>query len=253
LRPAPGGISNRWAEPAIALAGANSKSSPAQYNPDLTPAPSLLRPHCLAKERLRLWLPSIPCPLLDGNGIPVLLRDEDILRIRVVSAKAYADSTIGGYGAGLLVYHVYCDRKEIPEEQRAPVSDILLSGFIATLAGVYAGTTISNYVSAIRAWHLIHGLLWERNKAQIDALLKAAKNLTPETSKKPKRQPYTLNYIEKILAKLDQDDSADATVHACLTTNFWASARVGETTVPSLEGFDPALHISIENVKEVVD
>ncbi|KAH7903386.1 hypothetical protein BJ138DRAFT_993052, partial [Hygrophoropsis aurantiaca] len=28
-----------------------------QYKPHLTPNPSPLRPHCLAKDRLRLWLP----------------------------------------------------------------------------------------------------------------------------------------------------------------------------------------------------
>jgi hypothetical protein len=79
---------------------------------------------------------------------------------------------ISGYRAGPLLYHIYCDRKEIPEEQWAPISSILLFRFTANLAGTHAGTTVRNYVDGIRAWH---GVLWERNKAQSDAL-------PPETS-----------------------------------------------------------------------
>lgn len=148
-RPAPGGITDRWAEPNIPSAATNPSARPASYNPDLTPLPSPLRPHCLAKERLRLWLPANPQPHTDRSEALIPLTDEDIIRIRQVSAKAYADSTIGGYGAGLLVYHVYCDRKGIPEAQRAPVGDLVLSGFIATLAGVYSGKTIGNYVNGV--------------------------------------------------------------------------------------------------------
>jgi hypothetical protein len=71
------------------------------------------------------------------------------------------------------------NRKDVTEEQRSPCSDILLAGFISTLAGVYSWKTISNYVSGVRAWHIIHGVPWVRNKGEADALIKAAKRLTP--------------------------------------------------------------------------
>jgi len=239
--------------PPIPNPAADPNRHPAPYALSLTPAVSHLRPHCLAKERLRLWTPLNARNLLDTNGSPVNLPQEDLMRIRDVLAAAYADSTVGSYGSGLLVYHVYCDRKEIPEEQRSPVSNLLLSAFIATLCGAYAGGTIANYVNGVRAWHIIHGLPWQRNKAETDALIKATKKLTPPESKKEKRQAYTTEYISQILQQLDTNNPADAAVHACLTTTFWASARVGETTVKKLDGFDPAKHATIANVKRVVD
>ncbi|KAF8833915.1 hypothetical protein BDN67DRAFT_1017058 [Paxillus ammoniavirescens] len=33
-------------------------SKPRPYKPDLTPLPSILRPHCLARQRLLMWLPA---------------------------------------------------------------------------------------------------------------------------------------------------------------------------------------------------
>ena len=35
----------------------------------------------------------------------------------------------------------------------------------------------------------------------------------------------------------------DAAVAACLTTTFWSVARTGEFTVPSIEKFDPTIHV----------
>ena len=36
-------------------------STPAAYSANLTPQPSPLRPHCLSRERLRLWKPACSC------------------------------------------------------------------------------------------------------------------------------------------------------------------------------------------------
>ncbi|KAF9521252.1 hypothetical protein CPB83DRAFT_733815, partial [Crepidotus variabilis] len=55
----------------------------------------------------------------------------------------------------------FCDRKHLPEEQRAPVSQIVMASFIATIAGAYSGKSISNYVQGVRAWHILHGVEWK--------------------------------------------------------------------------------------------
>lgn len=159
-------------------------------------------------------------------------------------AQAYAESTAATYGTGLLAFHVFCDNKDIAEDQRAPASQLLLSNFIAALAGAYAGKTLSNYVYGVRAWHLIHGIVWAPNDAETISLLRAATKLTPEQSKRKPRVPFTVEYIETIRLHLNLLLPLDAAVYACLTTTFWACARLGETTVPNRKAFDPALHVS---------
>ncbi|KAG2029159.1 hypothetical protein BDR03DRAFT_1096313 [Suillus americanus] len=49
------------------------------------------------------------------------------------------------------------------------------------------------------------------------------------------------------------DNPLDASVFACLTTIFYATARVGEFTVPRLNAFDPKLHVSLDCVKDMRD
>ncbi|TFY50519.1 hypothetical protein EVJ58_g11016, partial [Rhodofomes roseus] len=78
-----------------------------------------------------------------------------------------------------------------PEEQRAPTSDVLLQTFVADLAGAYSADTIRNYVMGIRAWHILHGIPWTRDKEQLDTLLRGATKLAPSSSKRSPRQPYT--------------------------------------------------------------
>jgi hypothetical protein len=190
---------------------------PISYPKDLTPLPSSRRPHVLARDRLRLWLPLAPRNTLDGEGRPTNLTPNDLERIREVIEAAWADSTRETYGSGLLVYHVFCDKKGISEEQRAPASPILVASFIATLSGTYSGTAICNYVCGIRAWHILHGINWHMNTAEFEALLKAAEKSAPPSSKRKKRQPYTIDFLVSIRNHLNLADPAHAAVYTCLT------------------------------------
>jgi len=170
-----------------------------------------------------------------------------------VLANAYAESTLSTYNTGLLIYHVFCDRKGIAEEHRAPADKKLMASFIATIAGVYAGSSIANYVHGIHAWHTIHGVAWYMNKDELDHLLKSASGLAPPSSKKAKREPVLITHIEKIKQQLDLSKPLDAAVYACLTTAFWTTARIGEFTVPKLDAFQPQLHIKRSDVNVVTD
>ncbi|OAX36336.1 hypothetical protein K503DRAFT_772630 [Rhizopogon vinicolor AM-OR11-026] len=195
------------------------------YTHDLTPAPSILRPHCAAKDRLHLWIPTSSRSQRDAEGRIVPLTAADILRIQDVIVHAYAEGTRESYGSGLLVYHVFCDSKAIPEDQRAPASQILISSFISCMAGNYSGKTISNYVHGVRAWHILHGAAWVLIDMEIDALLKAAYSLTPASSKRSKREPYTIDLIIAIHDRLNLNEPLDVarTVQdrqSLITTNF---------------------------------
>ena len=224
---------------------------PAQYAKDLCPLPSARRPHVLASERLRLWIP------LHGQetakDTPTNLTSEDVRQISVVIGKSWEESTLAAYGSGLLNFHVYCDQKNIPEDQRAPASPVLISAFVSSLAGAYSGSTIDNYVYGIRAWHILHGVKWQMDIAELEALLRAAEKTAPPTSKKKKRVPYTLEFMLAVRGQLQLDKPRDAAVYSCLTTTFYAAGRLGEFTVPNLGAFNGAVHVKPSDIRIELD
>lgn len=164
-------------------------------------------------------------------------------------SNAWAESTRESYSAGILVYHVFCDMKDVPEDLRAPTSQHIITAFITTLAGSYSGSTVSNYVHGIRAWHILHGLEWRPNSMEMEAALRGADRLAPPSSKRKKRLPYTPDFIAQLRMHLTLSDPFDAAVFACLTTCFYAAARVGEFVVPRLDAFSPANHVTTANLR----
>jgi hypothetical protein len=164
-------------------------------------------------------------------------------------SNAWADSTRESYSSGILVYHVYCDKKGVPEELRAPASQSNITSFIVSLAGSYSGSTISNYIHGIRAWHVLHGMEWRLNHLETDAALKGAERLAPPSSRRKKRQPYTPQFIAKLHDQLKLDDPFDAAVFACLTTCFYAAARVGEFLIPRLDAFSPLHYVTVNHLR----
>ncbi|KAF5384239.1 hypothetical protein D9615_003418 [Tricholomella constricta] len=223
------------------------RGEPAAYHPSLTPQPSLLRPHCFAGERLRLWKPESPTA---PSGI---VDQEDIDRVIATMALGFAEGTKESYGSGLLAWHVWCDSKGVPEHERAPASQLLISAFISSLTGAFAGKTIRNYVYGLRAWHVVHSMRWRPNDDELDLLLKAADKLTPETSKRKKRQPYTIPFILQLREQMVPDDPFDTAVFACLVCLFYSASRVGEFTVRRLNAFDPAIHPSKHSLRRDQD
>lgn len=224
----------------------NSRPSP--YSDNLRPLPSVLCPHVLARDRIRLWKPVTSRNNLDPNGHPTNLTALDLKRITDVMEIVWEPSTLEGYGSGLLTYHVWCDIRAIPEEQQAPLSPIIASAFVSTLAGAYSWKTIRNYLYGIHTWHIFHGVKWEMNELEMEALLRAAEKATPESSKWKKRLPYTLVFILAIQAQLDLNNPFEAAVHACLTTIFYACAQVGEFTVSTLTAFKADCHIKPSDI-----
>ena len=176
-------------------------------------------------------------------------QEGDINHVFEVMSNAWADSTRETYSAGILVYHVYCDMKGIPEDLRAPTSQHLITAFITSLAGSYSGSTIHNYIHGIRAWHILHGLEWRLNPLEMDAVLKGASRFAPSSSKRKKRLPYTPEFITELRRHLKLDDPFDAAVFACLTTCFYAAARVGEFVVPRLDAFSPIQHVTLAGLR----
>ncbi|KAI0045106.1 hypothetical protein FA95DRAFT_1495980, partial [Auriscalpium vulgare] len=146
---------------------------------------SVLRPTCLAVERLRTWRPVGSAPP-DNPTLP----PQNMSRVTEVLGFAWQENTLRTYGAGLAVFHLVCDVKGIPEHCRAPASSELVIFFLATLAGSYAESTLHNYLAGLHAWHIIHLLPWELQNTTANKILAAARNLAPAASRKPPRPPY---------------------------------------------------------------
>jgi hypothetical protein len=155
------------------------------------------------------------------------------------------------YGSGLLIYHLFCDSINLPEEQRAPASTGTIQAFLASVAGAYSKSAINNYLSGIRAWHLYHGIEWAIDDKTTSMMLRATNVLSPPPE--PKRTPYTVEYITKVLEQLDSTNTFDVAVAACLTTCFWSAARVREFTTGDMKTFDPTTDTSVSNMGKDVD
>jgi hypothetical protein len=218
---------------------------PALYPQNLTPAPLHLRPHCLARDRLRLWVPATSGQTAPSN--PTLSKAERE-QIKDTMVHAWEEDTRTTYGAGLLMWQCFCDARGVSEQERAPASQGALSAFVAHMAAAYSGKTISNYLNGVRAWHILHSVPWALEKKEMDTMLQAADKLTPSTSKKKQRLPYTPAFIAAIKQQLNLQEPLDTAVFACLTTCFYASARLGEFTVQTLSGFNPNVHITLCNL-----
>ncbi|KAG2060458.1 hypothetical protein BDR06DRAFT_1053624 [Suillus hirtellus] len=234
-----------------------STSSPSRYKPNLTPNPSTLRPHCLARDRLRLWVPagrSTRQNSVYSSDVPNHeISDAQLERILEVIGSAWAQSTKETYGAGLLVFHVFCDSNNVEEDKRCPIARNLLLNFLCSCAGSYSGSALANYAAGLRAWHLLHGREWQIPPKELKAVLDGAAASAPAGSKQPKRLPFTIDSLSAIHNQLNLDAPLDAAIFACLTTTFYAVARLGEFTVGAIREYDPKKHIPRTGVSESTD
>ncbi|KAJ7910204.1 hypothetical protein B0H13DRAFT_1615945, partial [Mycena leptocephala] len=176
-----------------------------------------LRPLCFVGERLYKWRPVVSRS--DRHALSAI-PESDLIRTTNVLSHAWADGTLETYGSGLLFFHYFCDARIIPESQRAPASSDLIATFAASAAG-----TVENYVAGVRAWHILHGISWAPNKAELDALIRGAIALQPPSSSRKKQLPYTEEIIAAILSQLNPDIPLDAATGSCLTTSFYSAAR----------------------------
>lgn len=157
---------------------------PRPYQPHLQPLPSQYCPHCLAKDRLRYWIPANPVKQPASGAIPTAVSEQALNRILEVIGVSWVDSTKELYGNGLLIYHVYCNLKgPIPKHERCPILGTLLLSFLSSCAGGVAGSTLANYAASIKAWHILHGQLWNIHQDELRLTLQGAARYAPSHSK----------------------------------------------------------------------
>jgi hypothetical protein len=227
---------------------------PRPYHPSLPLNPSPLHPHCKARDRLRLWLPSVdtsPTSSTSTAHATIEITEERLNRVLDVIEASWTERTKETYGSGLLVFQVYCDLNHIPEHLCSPVTQPLLSAFIASCAGAYSGSSVSNFVAGICAWHVLHSQPWAVNPNELKSILEGASRLAPHSSKQPKRIPFECNILLLFLTYMDLQSPRDAAIFACLVVTFYSVSRLGEFTVPAINKFSPAMHITLSHVSRL--
>ncbi|KAG2127906.1 uncharacterized protein EDB93DRAFT_1256828 [Suillus bovinus] len=199
-------------------------------------------------NRLQLWRPLQGRVPYDHSGAHIPLSEGDLNRILTVIGHLLASGTKETYGLGLLVFHVFCDVQGIPEEQRGPASSLLILAFIASCAGMYSGKTLDNYYYGVRAWHLLHSLVWLADPAQVASALEGGARFAPAKSTRPKCCPFTVATLRAICSTMDLSAPLDAAVYGCLVTSFFCLTRLGEFTSHSLTSFNSALHVKPSDI-----
>ncbi|KAG1855627.1 hypothetical protein DFJ58DRAFT_727441 [Suillus subalutaceus] len=229
---------------------------PKNYRTNLTPHPSNLHLHCLARDRLRMWHPAGTNPRqVQLAAAPAETQSDEVTDAQLehildVMGSSWVQSTKETYCAGLLVFYVFCDMNNIAEDQRCPVNPTLLLSFLSSCAGSYSGSALTNFAAAIRAWHMLHSRLWLISHSELKTLLEGAKAVAPESSKLPKCLPFTPDILSFICNHLNLNDPLDAAIFACLRTSFYCIAWLGKFTIKTIKGFDPRKHIARSSISE---
>lgn len=206
---------------------------------------------------MRLWIPA-------GNSTRQVVvaaeqkTDYKILNTQLehildVIGSLWAQSTKETYRAVLLVFHVFCNTNNVPEDQQCPVACVLLLDFLCSYAGSYSGLSLANYAARLKAWHPLHSRMWLILPDELKAVLDGALASAPEISKQPKRLPFMLTFLCTIRDHLNLNTLLDAAIFACLITTFYSVARLGEFTVNAIREFDTKKHITRAGILNTTD
>ena len=94
--------------------------------------------------------------------------------------------TLSKYAAGLLHFMKFCDDYAVPESDRMPASESLLSHFIATCGAASDGkSAMRSLLEGLRLWHQINEAPWYGSH-MLKRVVTGALKLTPTESTQPK-------------------------------------------------------------------
>lgn len=123
----------------------------------------------------------------------------------------------------------------------------LARAWVAARVGSIGRPAMSNAIAGVHAWEAINGYHSAIPPRGLDALLRSADVNGPE--RRPLRAPIRLSLIERIYERISQTNPFDVAFHACLTTTFSCTARLGEFTLESEGEFNPRYHVTPARVE----
>lgn len=231
----------RFDRPLASRSGNRTTGRPKPYPKGLELPVSAARPHVLACDRVLKWTPGVRLLPVDEQGQIIESLAADLARGPEIAAHSVTEDTRATYGAGLLCFHVYCERHG--GLRTIPASHETLLGFVSAITGSFTSSTISTYMSAIQFWHEVHNMPWLAKSAVIKRAIKGAADFEPVGSRKPPRPPVTVAMMEAMSAKVDQSSPVMVSTWAAGTTAFFGIARMAELVVKKAK-FDPDRHPS---------
>ncbi|KAK7014533.1 DNA breaking-rejoining enzyme, partial [Favolaschia claudopus] len=204
--------------------------------------PSPLRPHVLAKDRILSW--RTPYSFHSLRSLSSSFSPELISRWQTVLASSVEADTHGSYAAGLLRFNHFCDLHNIPETQRMPASEALLSVFISSYgAGHVSSGTVSTWLAGLQLWHAVNFAPWH-GAALLSRTRKGVSKLAPPSSRRLPRDPVTFNHMVVLRAHLDLGNTRDSAIWAVACTAWRDCARLGELLVKSASSFNSTRNVT---------
>ncbi|KAF7295754.1 hypothetical protein HMN09_01117900 [Mycena chlorophos] len=235
LPPSTAKADKNWPRPAPA-----NPARPRKPKPGNEIAHSQFRPPVLAKNRLRQW--SSPAMEAFKADLEARFLAERAAKMMDAIFDGFAPNTHETYASGLLRFHQYCDKLDIPEANRIPASTQLLLAFITEHIAEVGGGTVKSWMSGVKAMHDVCNAQWNGDERVIELARRTA-NKEGAIFSKPPRPPASIMHIVALCDNLDPRDPADAAVKATALTAFWGCRRLGELTIPSANSFDAKYHV----------
>jgi hypothetical protein len=128
-------------------------------------------------------------------------------------------NTRSNYGAGLLRFMQFCDSINIPEAERMPAAEVLLSQFAAAFAGTTSEKMLNNWLAGVQFWHVINGAQW-RGSQFLHHTRRGFSKMVPPSSRRAKHPPVTIDTLTILHDHLDLSDPFDAAVSAVAMVSF---------------------------------
>jgi hypothetical protein len=211
------------------------------HPPDITRScndPSLLANSSSKKHPKTIPLKSFPTkaqtrrsllfkPPLPPSSINLSLSAKTLNLLDKTLQNSLSASTISGYSLALTRFLKFCNLENIPLELRFPANEFVLCAFAASNAGQVSGNTVCKYISALKAWHILHDVDW-KGGLRLNFILNGVKNLTPLSSRRPPRPPVNITMLLSLIDALNLCDPLDATVAAAASVAFWGQCHLGK-------------------------
>jgi hypothetical protein len=169
---------------------------------------------------------------------PDNLRFSQSIRNKINAAirGGWAPSTLKGYNGAVAQFLAFCDEESVLVKFRFPTSETVLCAFAASGLGRQAGSTVSNQLAGLKAWHAAWNAEW-RGGRRLQYVLNGVEKMCPSSSRRNQRLPITREILRTLHRNLDLKTPFDAAVFAAACTLFWGQCRAGEvllsTTTPA--------------------
>ncbi|KAE8181039.1 hypothetical protein CF328_g8969, partial [Tilletia controversa] len=197
-----------------------------------------------ADERFATWKPANRTPSQSTSKV----QDE---QVRQLILSSFAKSTKKGYSTAVAQWNRFCDEHNVEESKRAPADPELVELWIAEAAGEKSGGYLSDWASALHAWHTLNNLPWLPDPKRLKLVKRGAKYTQPPP--KPPRAPMTSDWLNKVIPAANLNDPKELATMAAATCGVWGLFRLAELVIGD-EGFDPVRSVTRADVKtEIID